>query len=127
MNKKDLKKVLRYLKLKKTFREYLLFKMMLETDIKTKDLMEMAAGEIIGKSVYKDDQGKEHTIPEELKEEIYEYCEFLEGDMPLFAGKSGKPIIRSQIWTMLNRSFEELGYEKALSSVKELRDIYKGE
>jgi len=125
LRKEDIQSVIRYMKVRKSYREYLLLRLIVETDINLMKLLSLKVGDVIGKTTYVDEKGVSYHIPKELANEIYTYCEFSQGDHYLFTSKNLKPLLRGQVWVMFKNTFSEFGFEKEYESIQQLRDIYK--
>ena len=127
MNSVDLKRILRFMKYRKTYREYLLFSFLLETNLTLTEILELKVEDVIGKQCYVDQKKNQHFLPTYLTTDIYAYCEFSQGEHYLFAGKTNNALSRTQAWNMIKKTFEECGFGQAYSTISTLRTQYKGD
>lgn len=125
MNKQDLINIDKYLYYHQSFHDHLLFRLLLEIEVKLMDVFSLKVSDVKGKR-FVELNDREFKIDTELQVDILKYCEFLNDDDFLFQDKIGRPISRTQVWRSIRRGFDALGYEEQELNFDELRGIWGG-
>lgn len=103
--------------LHKSYRDYILFVIGINTGLRISDILQLKVADVIGSHIViiekKTNKHKRFFINEQLRKELNEYIKGMHNDDYLFQSRKGdKPISRVQAYRILNAVADKLGLEE---------------
>lgn len=123
MEKRDLLLIDDYLLTQHSYKEHLIFRLLMEFDIKNNDLLALKVQDLRGKRIFSY-KGTSFVIGEELESKILFFTKFLKDDDYLFQGKNAEPISRSTVWRNFNKALQYFDF-KYTFNVEQMRKVWK--
>ena len=112
-NKKDIEKVEKYLQ-SKNKRNYVIWVLGLNSGLRVSDIVGLNVSDVVNRThitVIEKKTGKKKSfyINDKLKRVLEDYTRGRSGDEPLFLGKRGKRIDRSEVYRFIKKACKENG------------------
>lgn len=119
-NKNDIQRIEQYLKLR-CERNYVIWVLGLNSGLRVSDIVGLNVGDVVDKthiSIVEKKTGKKKSffMNDKLKGVLSEFTKNRPADEPLFVGKQGKRLNRSEVYRFIKHACEEVGIKSHVST-----------